>query len=407
MNALDDGVPIGERLRTLRLWRHMTLAEVGGLAGVSAAYLSMVERGLRPLDRRSTISALAAALRVSETELIGGPHLSSDPVQSSPHSAVPALRSALQTNTMTQAAVEGARPLPDLVGQVVDRVLPMRVQCDYAAVGAVLPDIIDELHVHIAAPVDEAAKKLALETLIEACMAATDMANVLRYTDLAYVAAMRAQQAAAVLGDPVMVGKAEVLALFAFPRERSWERRLAAAERAANALETHTSTPLGYQVLGMLTLHAALASSVLQRHAAVASWLDEAAKLAGRVPDDLRNNWQYFSATNVAIWRLVVTVERGDPGKTLHLAKAVRPDKLTVRSRTADFLAETGRGLAREQRTRTEAVSWLRRAEETAPQRVRNSPATRETVAYLLNRATATAGGRELRGMAARMGIPH
>jgi len=41
----DDDATIGTRLRGLRLWRHMTLAEVSGLAGVSAAYLSMAERG--------------------------------------------------------------------------------------------------------------------------------------------------------------------------------------------------------------------------------------------------------------------------------------------------------------------------------------------------------------------------
>ncbi|HVB44409.1 MAG TPA: helix-turn-helix transcriptional regulator [Streptosporangiaceae bacterium] len=69
----DDDVTVGERLRALRLWRHMTLAEVAGLAGVSAAYLSMAERGLRSVDRRSMISALATALRVSETELTGQP----------------------------------------------------------------------------------------------------------------------------------------------------------------------------------------------------------------------------------------------------------------------------------------------------------------------------------------------
>lgn len=146
---------------------------------------------------------------------------------------------------------------------------------------------------------------------------------------------------------------------------------------------------------------------MLHRHDTAEAWLDEAAGLAGQVADDMRGNWQYFSATNVAIWRLVINVERGDSAATPHLASAVRPENLTVRSRTADFLAETGRGLAREQRTRAEAVTWLRKAEETAPQRVRHSTAVRDTVGYLLNRATATAGGRELRGMAARMGVPH
>ena len=134
--------------------------------------------------------------------------------------------------------------------------------------------------------------------------------------------------------------------------------------------------------------------------------MDEADQLADQVPDDIAGNWQYFSATNVAIWRLVISAERGETGSTLHLANTVREENLTVRSRKADFLAQVGRGLSREPKMQAEAVRWLSRAEQTAPQRIRNSPAVRETVAFLLDRATATAVGRELRGMAARMGVP-
>ena len=102
-------------------------------------------------------------------------------------------------------------------------------------------------------------------------------------------------------------------------------------------------------------------------------------------------------------------VERGEAGPTmLKLAEQVTLDGLDKQSsRRADFFADVGRGLAREPRTRGEAVRWLRRAEEAAPQRIRNSAPARETVAYLLNRARAAAGGPELRGMAARMGLPH
>jgi len=49
----------------------------------------------------------------------------------------------------------------------------------------------------------------------------------------------------------------------------------------------------------------------------------------------------------------------------------------------------------------------MRSPEDAAPQRIRNSAPVRETVAFLLNRARVAAGGRELRGMAARMGLPH
>jgi hypothetical protein len=116
-----------------------------------------------------------------------------------------------------------------------------------------------------------------------------------------------------------------------------------------------------------------------------------------------------FSGTNVGVWRVAVGVERGESGgAVLELAEHVHLDKLSgKRGRRAAFLADVGRGLAREPKTRVEAVRWLRRAEDTAPQWIRNSPTVREAVAYLLNRARAAAGGRELRGMAARMGVPH
>jgi transcriptional regulator with XRE-family HTH domain len=77
----------------------MTQAELAGLADLSPSFVSMVEHGTRMLDRRSHITALASALRVSETDLVGGPHLSADPVQSDPQMAIPPLRVALQTNT--------------------------------------------------------------------------------------------------------------------------------------------------------------------------------------------------------------------------------------------------------------------------------------------------------------------
>jgi riboflavin biosynthesis pyrimidine reductase len=132
--------------------------------------------------------------------------------------------------------------------------------------------------------------------------------------DLAHVAALRAEEAATVLSDPVQHGKVDCLRIWTFPRERSWDRRLTTAERAADALEPHARTPLSLQVLGMLTLHAALGAAVSQRPQAISHWLGEADRLAARVPDDLQGNWQSFSQTNVNLWRVAIGVERGESG---------------------------------------------------------------------------------------------
>ncbi|MGA2830968.1 MAG: helix-turn-helix domain-containing protein [Streptosporangiaceae bacterium] len=404
-----DEVTIGARLRTLRRWRGKSQVQLAELAGLSPSFLSMVENGQRPLDRRSHIAALAHALKVSETDLVGGPHLTPDPLQADPHMGIPALRVALQTNTLTRPAVDRARPLPDLVEEVTGKIGPFRQACNYVAIGQTLPGVLDELHYHVAAAADEAAKRVALQALVEACVCATFTAKNLNYTDLAHLAALRAEEAAGLLDDPVYAGKADYVWLHTLPRAGSWDRNLTAAERAASKLEPYAREPLGLQVLGMITLTASLAAASIQRSDTALHWLEEARKIAAHVADEPMRNWQSFSATNVNIWRVTVGVERGEGGGTmLDLAGQVTLDRLGPRSsRRASFFADVGRGLARDPKTGAEAVRWLRRAEEAAPQRIRNSGPVRETVAYLLNRARAASGGRELRGMAARMGLPH
>jgi transcriptional regulator with XRE-family HTH domain len=312
----------------LRRWRGKSQVELAGLAGLSPSFLSMVETGQRPLDRRSHIAALANASRVSETDLVGGPHLTPDPFQSDPHMSIPALRVALQTNTLTTPAVDRARPLPALAQLVTDQIEPMRRACNYVAIGQLLPEVLDELHYHTAAPADEAAQQLALQTLIEACVCATFIAKNLNYMDLAHLASQRAEEAAALLGDPIYKGKADFVWLSTLPGAASGDRNLAAAERVAGELEPHARDPLGLQVLGMISLTASLAAA-LRRSDGASHWLDEAAGIARRVPDQPVRNWQSFSATNVGIWRVTVGVECGESGgAVLELAERVSLDSL-------------------------------------------------------------------------------
>jgi transcriptional regulator with XRE-family HTH domain/tetratricopeptide (TPR) repeat protein len=60
---------MGARLRALRHRRGMSLEVLAGLSGKSAAYLSMIENGKRPLDRYSLIVSLAEALGVPAAEI--------------------------------------------------------------------------------------------------------------------------------------------------------------------------------------------------------------------------------------------------------------------------------------------------------------------------------------------------
>ncbi|GAA2088143.1 helix-turn-helix domain-containing protein [Actinomadura alba] len=403
-----DEVTIGARLRTLRRWRGMTLAQLAGQSGLSTSFLSMAERGQRSLDRRSHIAALAAALKVSETELTGAPHLGHDPAQSDPHLRIPAIRAALQTSTLTEPSCERARPLPELVAEL-EQIEPAHQACDYLAVGEVLPDLMDELHLHVAEPQDERAHAVALKALVHACVIATFMSKDLGHNDLGHLAAVRADHAAAFLDDPVQKAISAFLRIHTAPRAGSWDRTLRMAERAASDLQPHTTDPRAIEVCGMLTLSASLSAAVLHKGDTSTHWMGQADELAARIPDTPEANWMSFSSTNVAVWKVAVAVENGAAGgSVLTLANKVNVDRLgDKRGRRASYMADVGRGLARDPKTRGEAVRWLREAEETAPQWIRNSAPVREAVAVMLEQAKVAVGGRELRGMAARMGVSH
>jgi transcriptional regulator with XRE-family HTH domain len=403
-----DDATIGARLRVLRKWRRLTQKELADLSGLSQSFLSMAERGERALDRRSHIAALASALRVSEMDLVGSPHLSADPLQLDPHLAIPTIRTVLQTNTLVAPATERARPLSELIVEM-GRIESFDQVGNYIEVGKLLPAVLDELHVHACAPADEASHRMALETLIDACKVASFDAKDLGYPDLAYVAATRAVEAADMLDDPVQRGKADFVRLITMPRGDAWSRTLAAAEKAAATLQPHVQEPAGIQVLGMLTLAASLSAVVVGDYDRAGHWLDEAAALADRVPDDPVNNWERFSTTNVGVWRVAVSVEQGKSGGAVTgLAEKVDEAKLASKPcRRAALYADVGRGLARERKSRDEAVRWLRKAERAAPQMIRNSSQVRHTVEVLHGQALASAVSLELRGMMARMGIPH
>ncbi|MGH3672739.1 MAG: helix-turn-helix domain-containing protein [Pseudonocardiaceae bacterium] len=66
----DDARTMGRRLWQIRQARRKSLRVVAGLAGISAATLSRIENGERPLDSLTLILALADALQISPSELV-------------------------------------------------------------------------------------------------------------------------------------------------------------------------------------------------------------------------------------------------------------------------------------------------------------------------------------------------
>ncbi|MGH3869015.1 MAG: hypothetical protein ACRDQ4_23430 [Pseudonocardiaceae bacterium] len=218
-------------------------------------------------------------------------------------------------------------------------------------------------------------------------------------------AAQAVQQCAEALEDPVWLGCAAFVRGAAggeLDRAGQYRRSVAAAESLSGRLDSSEAL----QTCGMLHLMAATAAGARGDHDSSATHLDEASALAARMDTDA-GTWAhlFFGVTNVGIWRTSLAVELGEYGQAVQAAAAVRPELLPSTARQAVFWAELGRALVVEKKTREKGVRVLRHAEQLAPQRIYHDVFVRETVADVLRQARRDAGGRELRGLASRLGV--
>lgn len=396
---------IGGRIREIRTWRGMSLKVTAELSGITESYLSRIERNERPVNSRSLLEAIAAALRVAPSELAGQafPPATVDPVAAETQAAVVALEAALSDYRLGEPTGEPARPWPAVAADLDRLNTVLRPAADYAAQGVLLPRLMIKLHtLYVTAP----------EHRVEVCEGLMDCYQATGFTlknlgvrGLPALAAFRAEQVAEELDDPAWLGLAawqRALALGETGRPRMLELSM----RSADALEGRLDDPRALQVYGLLHLNAALASAAMRRGDDSADHLNEAAALAERVSGTGRNfGHQGFCSDNVGIWRLSIALELGEAGRVREIARLVDPSRVAA-SRQAIFWADLGRGMAQQRSTREKAVDALLRAEQIAPQRIRANPFVRETVADLLRRAPRdSATARELSGMAYRMGI--
>lgn len=107
----------------------------------------MIERGLRPVNKSSTLEALARALRVSPAELTGEPFAPVDSADNEAHAGIVALETALDTYDLGVDPIGVTpRPWPELAHAVRHLYEVWWVEADFAAQGRALPGLLAELH---------------------------------------------------------------------------------------------------------------------------------------------------------------------------------------------------------------------------------------------------------------------
>lgn len=398
----DELRRFGARVREIRQWRDLNLRTTAGLAGLSYSFVAKVERGVKPVNNRQTLEALANALRVAPEEFTGVPEAAGQG-QPDTHDAAHELADLLSGWWVGEVPDAPGRPLPEVLDDL-KAFHESRNRSgkngagDYPTQVARLSPLIRDL---LALAADPVIGREALAPLLTAYHVAGSISARLRVPSMPSMAAERMAQVAELLDDPVWLGVAAWSRshfISARDRRRQYELAVLAADSApADRFETR----------GMANLTAALAAAAQGDGDTAETHLQEAVAIADRVEPDT-SPWpagiMQFGRTNAGIFRVSIGVELGQGPRVAEIAKTIRPETISA-ARQAAFWTDFGRGLMESRRHRDAGVDALLKAEQLAPQQVYRNTFVRSAVSHALPTAHRDAAGRNLRGLAWRMGL--
>lgn len=243
-SGMDEDKAFGRRLREVRCWRGLNLREAAGLAGLSFSFWAQVERSEKPVTKRSTLDAMASALRVHPAESTEQPWVSRDAGDA-------ATKDALGVDPEIPV-----RPWP-LIAADRQRLDTLSLAGDYLAQAGMAPVVLAELHgAYVRLPHQ---RPEVLRGLMRAYSRTLAIANLLDTRGLPTLAGLRVQSCAETVDHPVWLGYAMGSRGFAtsrLNRTAHYHRSVAATESLTSQLDSSDAL----QACGLLHLSAAWAA---------------------------------------------------------------------------------------------------------------------------------------------------
>ncbi|UQA97415.1 helix-turn-helix domain-containing protein [Streptomyces halobius] len=394
---------VGQRIRARRLLRGLGLRVTAERAGISPAFLSMVERGQRRLDRHSHIAALAEVLQISPAELTGQAPARTHRASEAAHAAVPQVRGAL-TRVSPPPPADSRAVTPEFLRAEIDDAVRLVYRCDYVRVLQRIPGLLARLYE--AVEKERSARRaeyvrLLLRAYHPVCV--VPLRN-LGYHDLAYLAVEYASVYVREIDEP------SCHATHAY--WRAWSSWFVGADdfitrtcaTAADALARAARTPEDFSVYGSLCLRAAISSARRRSQHDALGYLREGIGVLGRAGGGVAGDL-LFTPTKAGMDRAEVMCWLGRHDDVAHLARQVRVPTGSSPFERAHRHAVLGDALMYARGHEDEAVAHFLRAERTVPEHTHENPYVQRAVTELLTRSSGVTKGCELRGLAYRMGI--
>lgn len=404
MRGAGDRYSVGERIAFYRVRRGQTQAVLAGLVGRSEDWLSKVERGERHVRRLDVLTEVAKALRVSLPDLLGQPVLMEDDQRDDD---VPAVRDALMSPRRLSRVLymreSTTGPSPLAAAQRVESAWGDFQDGRLSRVIAALPQLITAAAQFEDAQGATATNRRAGWAVSARThhLAATALAKI-GESDLAWIAAERAMQAADQADDPLVLASAARSGTHALLAVGRYNEALDLGRTAASWLRARMSAndPEALSLVGMLDLRTAVAAAKKQDRSTATELLDQASVAADRLGRDA-NFWQTgFGPTNVALHRIAAALELGDIAFVVEHGPQVHADHLPT-ERNVSHRIDLGRAMSLVARD-DDALDYLLAAEQRAPQLVRHNASVRETVKTMHRRSPASGRSSSLMGLVER-----
>jgi hypothetical protein len=275
----------------------------------------------------------------------------------------------------------------------------------YAGVLRDLPDLLEAADaVLVSASGDDREAALSYVTVY---VVASKLLTKLGVGDLGAVTADRAAMAAGRSDSLVAQGMAIYQVVTALLRSDQVDQAEQLAMRMANQLvpRVRSDDPALVSVTGALWLISAVIAGRRAERWEAERRLEQAETLAGLLGHDSNYAWTAFGPTNVAIHRVSVAAELGDPAGALDAAAQVDLDQLPegLLSRRAQVNLDLAWAQAQRRRD-AEATLNLLAAEKAAPEAIVHNVMAREIMREMLARAK-RGQGNALQALATRSGV--
>jgi transcriptional regulator with XRE-family HTH domain len=406
-----DEATVGERVAFYRRRRGMTQEVLAGLLGRSVEWLAQFERGAKELDRLSTIVAIANALGIEPVKLLPAAfttrrrELREAVIGIAPDS-VAAIKDAMFRYNGSARVLGVPDRAPVGAAELAVRINEAFVCSQterWSRLGSLLPDLIADAwqaaHTSTGEQERHAFGQLSLVWRLTA-----GMLDRIGEKDLPWIAVERSMAAAERNEDSLLIAMA------------SW--RLAVALRHSGRLREAIEVPVTIadtlrpqlaqssqhaSMYGALMLKGAVGAASVGDHVAVRDYLrecDRAAQLTG----DRNDFWLAFGPTNVAIHRVWLATEMGDPLDALrqaeHVDDSALPAELAER-RTSHLITVAWSHYLR--RHDDEALTALSAARAIAPEQLMFTHRVHDMLRQMLRRDRR--GRRGLRELAEFVGV--